>query len=129
MVARQNPSPGLASNPGKKITIEPFAGTVTVTANGATIASSTRAKLLTESPYPPIVYVPFGDISFAELERTDLSTHCPFKGDASYWNVKPAGAQGKNAMWAYETPFDEMEAIKDHGAFYPDRVTIDLVAS
>ena len=46
MVARQNPSPGLASNPGKKITIEPFAGTVTVTANGATIASSTRAKLL-----------------------------------------------------------------------------------
>ena len=129
MAVRQYPSPGFARNPDKKITVEPIPGTVTVTANGAPIASSRRAKLLTESPYPPVIYIPFGDIDFDQLEKTDLSTHCPYKGDASYWSVKPAGARGKNAMWSYETPFDGMQAIKNHGAFYPDRVRIETVGS
>lgn len=120
-----NPSPGFARNPQKSITVEPLSGTVTVKAGGATIASSTRAKLLTEAPYPPVVYVPFGDIDFSALEKTTNSTHCPYKGDASYWSVTPAGEKGRNAMWAYEQPYDEMDDIRDHGAFYPDRVTIE----
>lgn len=119
-----NPAPGFRSNPGKVLTVEPHAGTVVVSAGGREIARSTRALLLTEPPYAPAFYVPFADIDFAALRRTDRSTHCPYKGDASYWSVVPAGEAGADAMWAYEAPFDEVAPIRDHGAFYPDRVTV-----
>lgn len=120
-----NPSPGFARNPAKSITVEPYPGPVTVSAGGKVIARTDRALKLTETPYPPVLYIPFADIDFSTLAKTTHATHCPYKGDASYWSVTPAGSRGENAMWAYETPFDEMEAIRDHGAFYPDRVTIE----
>jgi uncharacterized protein (DUF427 family) len=122
MKSSGNPSPGFARNPGKSITVEPHKGVVTVRSGDRVVASSTNAKLLTEAPYPPVLYVPFSDVDFGALEKTATTTHCPYKGDASYWSVR-GGA--KDAMWAYETPFDEMSEIKDHGAFYPDRVTIE----
>ncbi|MER8370159.1 DUF427 domain-containing protein [Mesorhizobium sp. M1378] len=120
-----NPSPGFQRNPGKVITIEPYKGTVTVRAGDVVIASSSKVKLLTESPYPPVFYIPFGDIDFKQLGKTEHSTHCPYKGDASYWSALPAGDAGKDAMWAYGRPFDEMADIRDHGAFYPNKVTIE----
>lgn len=120
-----NPSPGFQRNPGKVITVEPYAGAVTVRAGDVVIATSTRAKLLTEPPYPAAFYIPFEDIDFGKLRKTELSTHCPYKGDASYWSVVSAGDAGKDAMWAYEHPFDEMVTIRDHGAFYPNKVVIE----
>jgi uncharacterized protein (DUF427 family) len=84
----------LRRTPSKELTIEPFEGRVTVTADGTTIASSTRAKLLSEPPYPGAYYIPFEDVDFTHLAKTDRSTHCPYKGDASYWSVLPAGARG-----------------------------------
>jgi uncharacterized protein (DUF427 family) len=56
------------------------------------------------------------------LERTSHSTHCPFKGDASYFSLKGGP---DNAVWSYETPFDEMAVIKEYVAFYPNKVTIE----
>ncbi|MGX5840666.1 DUF427 domain-containing protein [Mesorhizobium sp. ArgA1] len=120
-----NPAPGFQSNPAKVITVEPYRGTVVVRAGDTVIATSTRAKLLSEPPYPQVLYIPFADIDFSQLAKTAHSTHCPYKGDASYWSVLPAGETGKNAMWGYEQPFDEMAEIRDYGAFYPNRVTID----
>lgn len=120
-----NPSPGFARNPAKSITVEPYPGPVTVSAGGAVVARTSRALKLTEAPYPPVLYIPFADIDFSTLAKTTHASHCPYKGDASYWSVTPAGPRGENAMWAYESPYDEMNAIRDHGAFYPDRVTIE----
>jgi len=119
-----NPAPGFVDNPSKVITIEPYHGRVVVTAGGTEIANSSDAKVLTEAPYPSILYIPFADIDFAKLAKTDHSTRCPFKGNASYWSVSAIGESGVNAMWAYEAPYDETIAIKDHGAFYPNKVTI-----
>ncbi|CCV12448.1 DUF427 domain-containing protein [Mesorhizobium sp. STM 4661] len=119
-----NPAPGFQRNPGKLITVEPYRGAVTVRSGETVIASSTKAKVLTESPYPAVLYIPFEDIDFDQLRKTEFSTHCPYKGDASYWSVLSAEA-GKDAMWAYEQPFDEMIEIRDHGAFYPSKVTIE----
>lgn len=122
-----NPAPGFQRNPGKVITVEPYDGTVIVRAGETIIASSTRAKVLTEAPYPSVLYIPFADIDFTQFRKTDLSTHCPYKGDASYWSVLPAADNGKDAMWAYEQPFDEMADIRDHGAFYPSKVSIEAM--
>ncbi|BCG81564.1 DUF427 domain-containing protein [Mesorhizobium sp. 113-3-3] len=120
-----NPAPGFQRNPDKIITIEPYVGTVTVRAGDTVIALSTKAKVLSEAPYSPVFYIPFADIDFAKLSSTQHSTHCPYKGDASYWSVVPAGETGQNAMWAYERPFDEMTEIRDHGAFYASKVTVE----
>ncbi|RWA68579.1 MAG: DUF427 domain-containing protein [Mesorhizobium sp.] len=125
MDKRANPAPGFQRNPDKVITIEPYRGTVTVRAGDAVIARSTRARQLSEPPYPAVFYIPFDDIDFDKLARTRHSTHCPYKGDASYWSVLPAGESGKDAMWTYEQPFDEVLEIRDHGAFYTSKVTVE----
>jgi len=120
-----NPAPGFQRNPGKVITVEPYRGTVTVRAGDAVIARSARARVLSEPPYAPAFYIPFDDIDFGKLAKTSHSTHCPYKGDASYWSVPSAGEGGENAMWAYEAPFDEMVEIRNHGAFYTSKVTVE----
>ena len=119
-----NPAPGFAERPDKSITIEPQPGTVTVTADGLLLASTTAALSLVEDGYPPVLYIPFTDIDFRHLSRTGTQTHCPFKGDATYWQIGLPGDAGTDVMWSYETPFDEMEAIKGHGAFIADRVQV-----
>ncbi|MDW6020945.1 DUF427 domain-containing protein [Mesorhizobium sp. BAC0120] len=118
----RNPSPGFRNHPEHTITVEPLGKHVTVRSNGVTIASSDSALLLKEHTYPGVIYIPFADIDFGKLSATENSTHCPFKGDASYWSVKDGAA---DAMWAYQDPYDEMAEIKGYGAFYPNRVEIE----
>ena len=120
-----NPSPGFQRNPSHTITVEPFDGVVTVVFSDAILASTNKALVLREANYPPVFYVPFEDIYFELLKRSDTSTHCPYKGNASYWNASAAGEAVDDVMWAYERPFDEMTEIKDHGAFYPNKVRIE----
>ena len=120
-----NPSPGFQRNPSRRITVEPFDGAVTVVFSDAIVASTDKALVLREADYPPVFYIPFKDVYFEFLKRSDTSTHCPYKGNASYWNVSAAGEAVNDVMWAYERPYDEMLQIKDHGAFYPDKVRIE----
>lgn len=120
-----NPAPGFERNPDKVITVEPYRGSVTVRAGDIVIARSTKAKVLSEAPYPAAFYIPFDDIDFSKLASTEHSTHCPYKGDASYWSVQPAAEAGENAMWAYKQPFDEMAEIRNYGAFYTSKVTVE----
>ena len=120
-----NPSPGLQRNPAHRITVEPFDGAVTVVFSDAILASTDDALVLREADYPPVFYIPFKDVYFEFLKRSDTSTDCPFKGNASYWNASAAGEAVNDVMWAYESPYDEMMRIKDHGAFYPDKVRIE----
>ena len=56
------------------------------------------------------------------LTRTTHSTHCPFKGDATYFTLESRGRSAQNAVWSYEMPYDEVAVIKEHLAFYPDKV-------
>ena len=56
------------------------------------------------------------------LERTDHATYCPYKGDCAYYSIPSGGERSTNAVWSYEAPFAAVGQIKDHLAFYPDRV-------
>ena len=58
----------------------------------------------------------------AALKRSEHTTYCPYKGDASYYSIPAGGGRSFNAVWTYETPFKAMAQIKDYVAFYPDRV-------
>ena len=92
---------------------------------GKVLVDTTSALQLQEASYAAVFYVPRADAKMDRLTKTQHSTHCPFKGDASYFTVKdePA-AEGENAVWTYETPFDEVASIKDGLAFYGNKLTI-----
>jgi uncharacterized protein (DUF427 family) len=108
--------------PDHPIAITPAAERVRVTFNGMVIADSTRALALQEASYKPVFYLPREDAQMALCQRTDHSTHCPYKGDASYYTIKVGDKAAENAIWSYETPFPAMKEIEGHLAFYSNRV-------
>jgi uncharacterized protein (DUF427 family) len=120
-----NPSPGLERNPEHRITLERTGERVRVTFDGTLIADTTNAIRLQEASYAPVYYVPRSDAKMDHLVRTDHRTHCPFKGDASYFSLS-TGSTAENAVWTYEAPYDEVLDIKDHLAFYPNKATIEV---
>ena len=113
--------------PDHPITITQNPRRVRVTAGDIVIAETSKALTLKEARYPAVQYVPREDANMAVLERTDRVTHCPYKGDASYYSVKADGKTLDNAIWTYETPFPAMTEISGHLAFYPDKVKIEEV--
>ena len=113
--------------PDHPITITQNPRRVRVTAGDIVIAESTKALTLKEAKYPAVQYLPREDANMALLERTDRVTHCPYKGDASYYSIKADGKTLDNAIWTYETPFPAMTEISGHLAFYPDKVKIEEV--
>lgn len=121
----ENPAREVRGDPTRPISVEPFNGIVTVHLSDVMLGSSAEALVLREADYPPVFYIPFGDIYFEFLQRSATSTHCPFKGDASYWSASPAAGGTADVMWAYEQPNNDVLAIKNHGAFYPDKVRIE----
>jgi uncharacterized protein (DUF427 family) len=108
--------------PDHPITIERHAKRVVVKVAGKVIADTREALALREASYPAVLYIPRKDADMSLLQRTDHHTYCPYKGDCSYYSI-PAGKQhSANAVWTYESPFPSVAAIKEHLAFYSDRV-------
>jgi uncharacterized protein (DUF427 family) len=118
MTERQIKIPG----PEHPITIEPNPARVIVRLAGLIVADTTDALTLHERNHDPVFYIPRKDVDMDRLERTAHSTYCPYKGDASYYSIPAGGARATNAAWSYEEPFEAMAPIKDHLAFYSDRV-------
>jgi uncharacterized protein (DUF427 family) len=77
---------------------------------------------LREGSYRAVQYIPRKDVDMSLLQRTDNATYCPYKGDCAYYSIPVGGERSVNAVWAYEAPYEAVAAIKDHVAFYPDRV-------
>jgi len=108
--------------PDHPITIVPNLRRVRVTFAGRTIADSKRALTLTEGGYKPVFYIPREDADMSLLERTAHTSHCPYKGDASYYSIAVDGRRSENAVWSYEQPYPAVKDIASHLAFYPGRV-------
>jgi uncharacterized protein (DUF427 family) len=111
--------------PDHPITIAPVAERVVVRFNGAVVADTTHALELREASYKPVLYIPRADAKMEHYARTQHGTHCPYKGDASYFSLAASGAAAENAVWTYETPYPAMAAIKDYFAFYPNHVSVE----
>src|ERR1700719_1157943 len=95
---------------------------VVVSVAGRVIADTREALTLCEAHYPAVQYIPRKDVDMTLLARTDRSTYCPYKGNASYFSIPVGGERSVDAVWSYETPYAAVAGIKDHLAFYPDRV-------
>ena len=110
------------AEPDHPITVERNSKRVRVTFAGHVVADTTRAFTLREADYKPVFYVPRADADMSLLKRTDHHTHGPYKGDANYFSIVADGRSAENAVWSYEHPFMAVSEIKEHLAFYPDRV-------
>lgn len=119
-----NSGPGFKTYPNHHITTRPAGVHVQVKFEGETIADTRDAVRLEETfvghvVAPVVYYIPRKDVRMERLVRTSHHTHCPFKGEASYYSLKDGP---ENAVWSYEQPYDEMLVIKEYLAFYPDKV-------
>lgn len=119
-----NSGPGYGKHPDHRVDTGPARARVRITFNGEVIADTRDAIKLEESGYPPVFYVPRADVKMQFLERTDRRTHCPFKGDASYYSLSSGGRTEPNAAWSYEQPYDEVSVIRERLAFYPGKVDL-----
>lgn len=118
-----NSGPGWKKRPDYRIEIKPAEVRVVVTVKGEVIADTRDAIRMNEGDYAPVYYVPRKDVKMERLVRTAHATHCPYKGDASYFSIVDGP---ENAVWSYERPYDEMRDIQDLLAFYPNKVAIAL---
>jgi uncharacterized protein (DUF427 family) len=116
------PKPIKVPGPDHPITIERNPNRVVISVAGRVIADTRDALTLRESTYPPVQYIPRKDVDMTLVERTDHATYCPYKWDASYFSIPSGSDRSANAVWTYEEPYEAVAAIKDHLAFYPDRV-------
>ena len=110
------------AGPDHPITIERNPVRVVVSVAGRVISDTRDALTLRESTYPPVQYIPVKDVDMSLLEATDHSTYCPYKGDCTYYSIPIGVDKSVNAVWTYKVPFAAVAEIKDHFAFYPDRV-------
>lgn len=108
--------------PDHPIKIERTTGRVVVLVAGRVIADTRDALTLDEAHYAAVQYIPRKDVDMTLLTRTDLTTYCPYKGDASYFSIPVGGERSIDAVWTYETPYAAVADIRDYLAFYPDRV-------
>ena len=112
-------------SPKHRIETKPAGVRVRVTFKGEVIADSRDAIRMEENKYPPVYYLPRKDVKMDRLARSEHRTHCPFKGDASYFSFKGGP---ENAVWSYEQPYDEVASIRELLAFYPDKVAVEIGA-
>jgi uncharacterized protein (DUF427 family) len=108
--------------PDHPITVTPNPKRVRVTFGGHVVAETTRALSLKEASYPAVLYVPREDADMRFFAATEHTTHCPYKGDASYFSLRADGRTADNAVWSYVTPYPAVAGIAGHLAFYPNRV-------
>jgi len=107
------------------ITIAPNPARVIVRVGQRVVADTRNALTLREASYPAVQYIPREDADSALLRRSDHASYCPYKGEASYFDLEPLGQRGANAIWTYEAPNPAVASIAGHLAFYADRVTIE----
>jgi uncharacterized protein (DUF427 family)/diadenosine tetraphosphate (Ap4A) HIT family hydrolase len=127
-----NPAPGYAAHPNHRVDIAPSRANVVVEFAGTAIASTHASLRVDESRHAIVHYVPRADVRMDLLTATDHTSYCPFKGTARYWTIAVGGRRAENAVWAYDEPYDEALPLRDHVAFYSDRVdriSIDGAAS
>ena len=108
--------------PRHRILFGTFPRRVRAVFDGKVVLDTRRGRLLHESNLLPALYVPIDDVDSSLLRRTELTTHCPFKGDASYWSIVTGDRTAENAVWGYEQPLAGAEWLSGYVGLYWDRL-------
>lgn len=118
---------GHPKDPFHRVDLRRSSRTVTVSVDGAVVASTRRPLAVDETGFPTRWYVPVADLDDGLLTPTETSTICPYKGRANYWSLRAAGGPIADVAWGYEHPLEGMERLAGHACFAPgDAVTVDV---
>jgi uncharacterized protein (DUF427 family) len=104
--------------PKNTIYFEDFPRRIRAELGGEVIIDTVRGKLLHETGLHAVLYVPIDDVREDAIEPTDHSTHCPYKGDASYWTLSAGGKVVENALWGYPEPLEGAPPLAGYVAAY-----------
>jgi len=115
-------SPGHQKWPDHQVREEPLRQPMEVEVEGVVVASSADVIKVVENKSPVRYYFPRTDVRTDKLKRSQTTTECPFKGTASYYSLNVGERQLDDAIWSYEDPYDEHQALKGRMAFYDDRL-------
>ncbi len=121
-----NSAPGFQQHPNYEVHIEPEPAHIRVLVGDTVVADTQNAVAVTETRHRPVLYLPREDLEESLLSATETTTHCPFKGDASYWSVTTSEGTLIDVMWSYLTPFDECLPLQGYVSFYTDRVQLEI---
>lgn len=119
-------SPGHRKWPEHQVREERLDGRVQVVFGGETVADSHDVVKVSEDDYPPRYYFPRTDVIMDDLQRTERTTQCPFKGRANYYSLRAGGRTAENAVWTYEEPYEEHQGLAGRLAF-DDELVDDIV--
>jgi len=110
-------SPPARAHEGYRLSLESAQRRIRAEFQGETVADSSNVLVMHETRLAPVFYFPREDVRMDLLVKSDRHTHCPFKGNASYWTIQVGENSAKNAAWSYETPYDESSSVGGHIAF------------
>lgn len=111
-----------SKHPDHKVEILSTPKRVRAVFGGEAVADSTSVLIVRETRHMPVYYFPVGDVRSDLLVPTDQRTHCPYKGEASYWTLAAGGREAENAVWSYLDPLPEVGGLAGHLAFYWGRM-------
>lgn len=114
---------GWIARPDYRVDILARRNLVTVRHGERVLARTTSALLVDEQDHGLVFYLPQVDVDFELLAAIDHTSHCPFKGEASYWRLRSGD---EPVAWTYREPHPEVARLRSHVAFYQDRVTVDV---
>lgn len=115
---KDRPPSSWGLNPDYVIDLEPVPARLRVELGGDVVAQSKNALVMYEFGHAPVYYFPRKDVRNELLKTSDHHTHCPYKGDASYFSVTAGGVTAENAVWYYDRPYEEMAHLKGLLGFY-----------
>lgn len=102
---------------GYRLSIDEDARRIRAVFQGQTVADSSNALVMHETRLGPVFYFPREDVRMDLLAKSSRRTHCPFKGNASYWTIQVGSRSAESAAWSYEDPYDESSTVKEYIAF------------
>jgi len=116
----------LGDAPQHRLYFEDYPRRVRALVGSHSVLDSTRGKLLFETGIPPVYYLPLADLDQDCLEGSDHTTHCPFKGDASYFHLKVGDRIAEDAVWHYPDPLGPAAWLEGFCALYPHAADVWL---
>jgi uncharacterized protein (DUF427 family) len=113
-------------NPYTRVDILGGSRHVRIEVDGVTVADSTQPRILFETGLPPRYYLPMTDVRLDLLRPSETTSHCPYKGTASYYSVEVDGSVTSDVVWCYPTPLPESQKVQGLACFYDEKVDVYL---
>ena len=102
--------------------LEPCTKNIRVVVDGVTVADTHSAYRVLETSHPPVYYLPPADIRMELLQATAKQSWCEWKGQARYYDLRVGDRVVHDAAWSYPAPTPAFAGLRDHLAFYANRM-------